>query len=259
MKKIVLFSLILALGSVFQVQGEDYEPGRQVLKQAELPAFVGGPSRYDDEVDPVRTETFNYWLFFPKNDAAKTEAGYPLLLFLHGSGERGTDPEIVKDHGPAKLCDDPKIQQTWRFITVSPQGYDGRYWSPKQMLALIEQVCEAYPVDRSRIYATGLSLGGSGTWGLASLAGDKLAAIAPVCGRFAVEKADTIKLPVWAFQGAKDTAVKLEEAAGIVNAVREAGNDEVIFTVYPDLPHDCWTTTYNDPLLYDWLLSKSKK
>ncbi len=259
MKKVLLLSLALVLGLALQASAQDVEAGKQVLKHAELPAYTGGPMRGEDTVDESKTETFDYWFFFPSNDAAKTDAGYPLLLFLHGAGERGSDPTIVKNHGPAKLCDNPRVQPSWRFITVSPQCRDGKWWSPKQMLALIDQICETYPVDRSRIYVTGLSMGGFGSWAIAAAASDKIAAIAPICGGLDLRQADKVTIPVWAFHGDADPVVPLKTGVDSVNAVKAAGNPEVIFTVHPGLQHDSWTVTYNNPMLYDWLLSKSKK
>ena len=231
-------------------------PGQQVLMKAELPAQTGNARRGDFQLDESKTETMDFWFFMPSDETAKTDDGFPLMLFLHGSGERGDDPTAVKNHGPAKLCDNPEIAKTWKFITLSPQCKRGAYWSPLQLIKLIDQVCESYPVDRSRIYVTGLSMGGYGTWSVASVAGSKIAAIAPICGWFDTEKASTITMPVWAFHGDADQAVNVESERAMINAVKDAGNPDVIFTVYPGVPHDSWTRTYANPLLYDWLLSK---
>lgn len=231
-------------------------PGQQILMKAELPAQAGNARSGDFQLDESKTETMDFWFFMPTDETAKTDDGFPLMLFLHGSGERGDDPTAVKNHGPAKLCDDPEVAKTWKFITLSPQCKGGVYWSPLQLVKLIDQVCESYPVDRSRIYVTGLSMGGYGTWSVASVAGSKIAAIAPICGWYDTEKASTITMPVWAFHGDADQAVNIESERAMINAVKETGNPDVIFTVYPGVPHDSWTRTYANPLLYDWLLSK---
>ena len=231
-------------------------PGEQILMKAELPVQTGDARRGDVKLDESQTETMDFWFFLPSDESAKSDDGFPLMLFLHGAGERGDDPNVVKNHGPAKLCANPEIAKSWKFMTVSPQCKPNRFWSPLQLIELIDRVCESYPVDRSRIYVTGLSMGGFGTWSVASLAADKIAAIVPICGWYAPERAATITMPVWAFHGDADPAVNINSGRAIVEAVREAGNPEVIFTVYPGVNHDSWTRTYANPIIYDWLLSK---
>lgn len=231
-------------------------PGEQILMKAELPVQTGDARRGDVKLDESQTETMDFWFFLPSDESAKSDDGFPLMLFLHGAGERGDDPNVVKNHGPAKLCANPEIAKSWKFMTVSPQCKPNRFWSPLQLIELIDRVCESYPVDRSRIYVTGLSMGGFGTWSVASLAADKIAAIVPICGWYAPEKAATITMPVWAFHGDADPAVNINSGRAIVEAVKEAGNPEVIFTVYPGVNHDSWTRTYANPIIYDWLLSK---
>lgn len=231
-------------------------PGQQILMKAELPAAVGDPRHGVDKIDPSQTQTVDYWLFMPSNESAKSDDGYPLMLFLHGAGERGDDPELVKVHGPAKLCANPEIAKTWRFLTVSPQCKPGKDWSPLQMMILIDKICAEYPVDRSRIYVTGVSMGGFGTFGVGAIGGNKLAAIMPICGWFPTEKAASITMPVWVFHGDADPAVKIENGYTIVAALKASGNRDVAFTVYPGVKHDSWTQTYDNPIVYDWLLSK---
>ena len=260
MRAAALLLAALALGfasPAFADDAPEVQPGKQILMKADLPAAVGNPRRGNDEIDPSKTDSVDYWFFFPSNEEAKTDAGFPMILFMHGAGERGDDPEIVKMHGPAKLCANPEIAKSWRFITVSPQCKKERDWSPLQMVELIDRICAAYPVDKSRIYVTGLSMGGFGTWGVGSITAGKVAAIAPICGWFPTEKADSIKMPVWAFHGDADPAVNINSGRAIVNAVKEAGNPDVAFTVYPGVQHDSWTQTYDNPMFYDWLLSKS--
>jgi len=233
--------------------------GKQILMKAELPAAVGNPRDGTGSLDLTKTETLDYWLFLPSDESAKSEAGYPLMLFLHGAGERGSDPNIVKMHGPAKLCDNPEIAKSWRFLTVSPQCKEKKTWSPLQLSVLIDELCASYPIDKSRVYVTGLSMGGFATWGVASVASDKVAAVAPICGWYSTSAASTIKAPVWAFHGEADPAVACRAGREIVEAVRMNGNTDVSFTTYPGVQHDSWTQTYNNPELYDWFLSKTLK
>lgn len=239
------------------------KPGEQVLMTAELPLALGGEWKGGDAmplggpnpIDKTKTETLKYWFFMPVDESAKTEAGFPLLLFLHGAGERGDNPESVKTHGPVKFCANPEQAKTWKFITVSPQVKGARFWSPAQLRVLLDKICAEYPVDRSRIYVTGLSMGGFGTWGMIANSSDIIAAAAPLCGGYPLEFAEKMtKTPIWAFHGTADGAVKFEYSRNLVDKVRELGNPEVIFTVYPGAGHDIWTRTYADPKLYDWLL-----
>lgn len=263
MRSIALLSAALVFGLAFQAFAADdnaeVTPGQQVLKQAQVSKAIGNPRRGTGDVDKTQQDTIDYWFFFPSDESAKTDDGYPLMLFMHGAGERGDDPKSVLIHGPAKLCANPETSKTWKFITVSPQCKDHKDWSPLQMLELIDQICAAYPVDKSRIYVTGLSMGGFGTWGVAAIASDRIAAAVPICGWFDVSKAAQITTPIWAFHGDADQAVKVESGYAITNAVKEAGNKDVQFTVYPGVPHDSWTRTYDNPELYTWLLSKSLK
>lgn len=240
------------------------KPGEQVLMTAELPFTLGkwnwGESMDlggENPIDETRTETVKYWFFMPVDETEKTDAGFPLLLFLHGAGERGDNADAVKIHGPVKYCADPEKAKTWKFVTVSPQAKDRGFWSPAQLRVLVDRICEQYPIDRSRIYVTGLSMGGFGTWGMVAHHADIVAAAAPICGGYPLEFAPKMtKTPIWAFHGTADEAVKYEYSSNLVDKVRELGNKDVIFTTYPDAGHDVWTRTYENPMLYDWLLSK---
>ncbi|MGN1066127.1 MAG: serine aminopeptidase domain-containing protein, partial [Thermoguttaceae bacterium] len=210
-------------------------------------------------LDPERKEDLSFWAFQPSDDSAKTEEGYPLLVFMHGAGERGSNPNLLKRYGPPKLCDNPEIAKTWKFFTVSPQCKENSAWSPLQILAFIDEVCAKYPIDKSRIYVTGVSLGGFGTWGVATIGAGKIAAVAPVCGSYGTDKAAAVTMPVWAFHGEVDPVVKIEGDQAMIDAVKKAGNEDVKFTVYPGVGHDCWNLAYDEKELYEWLLTKSVK
>lgn len=239
--------------------------GEQILMTAELPLATGGtwtggdamPLGGPNPIDETKTETLKFWFFLPSNESAKTDGGFPMLLFLHGAGERGDNPEKVKIHGPAMLCSKPEKAKDWPFLTVSPQCPGVRFWSPAQLRVLIDQICDNYPVDRSRIYVTGLSMGGFGTWGLIAHSSDIIAAAAPLCGGYDVSFAPKMaKTPIWTFHGDADGAVKYEYTKNLVEAVKKAGNKDIQFTTYPGVNHNCWTQTYDNPELYRWFLSK---
>lgn len=194
-----------------------------------------------------------YLLYVPK---VKSPTGrYPLILFLHGSGERGDDLSMLKRNGPPSFLDNNK---DFPFIVVSPQCPANKNWDTQSLLALLDLIEKTQPVDKNRIYVTGLSMGGFGTWALAQAAPERFAAIAPICGGGNIERLCIMRdVPVWAFHGANDTNVPPEESERLVNKLKEYDSD-VKFTLYPYAGHDSWTETYNNPELYKWLLSKSK-
>jgi predicted peptidase len=200
------------------------------------------------------TVKLQYLLYLPKDYAKEKE--WPLLLFLHGSGERGSNLELVKKQGPPKLISQG---QDFPFIVVSPQlPADYKDWSPKALIELVNHIEHKYKVDKKRIYVTGLSMGGYGTWNLALEYPDRFAAIAPVCGGADTLRAAVLKdIPVWVFHGARDNVVPIEEDSAMVEAVKRSGGC-VRFTIYPEAGHDAWTETYNNPEFYDWLLGQHR-
>lgn len=180
---------------------------------------------------------------------------WPLLLFLHGSGERGDDLALVTIHGPPKLI---AAGKEFPFIVVSPQCPAERRWEPIELVALLDDLETRYKIDADRIYVTGLSMGGFGTWELAAFAPKRLAAIAPICGGGEVNwTKQIVSLPTWVFHGAKDEGVPLERSQLMVDALKKNGGDPK-FTIYPEAGHDAWTETYDNPEFYAWLLEQKR-
>jgi predicted peptidase len=209
--------------------------------------------------------TVNYLLYLPRDYAAKAEQRWPLILFLHGAGERGMDVWQVAVHGPAKYA---RAHPDFPFIIVSPQCPEHQVWSKEVLLQLLDDITANYAVDTNRIYLTGLSMGGYGTWDLGSSYPEKFAAIVPICGGGQMisillssrEKAPALTtLGVWAFHGGKDPVVPLEESQRMVDAMKKAGVQDVKLTVYPEAQHDSWTETYKNPELYEWLLKHERR
>jgi predicted esterase len=198
----------------------------------------------------------NYLLYLPQGYASDTTQKWPLMIFLHGSGESGSDIEKVKVHGPPKLI---AAGKQFPCIVVSPQrGPMMRGWEPELMIKLIQDIKTRYRVDRSRVYLTGLSMGGFGTWNIAMKYPSEFAAIVPICGGGDIEKIGQLKnIPVWCFHGAKDNDVKLSESARLVDTLKKL-NPHVKFTVYPEAGHDSWTETYNNDSLYTWLFAQKR-
>jgi predicted peptidase len=195
-----------------------------------------------------------YLLYLPEG-YGKEGTEWPLMLFLHGSGERGTDLDLVKRHGPPKLVEAGK---KYPFILVSPQCPEDENWSVTVLKSLVERILERHTVDRSRIYLTGISRGGNGVWKTAIAYPDLFAAIAPICGWGDSTKVSVLKdVPTWVFHGKMDPVIALEREESMVRNLKAAGGN-VRFTVYPEAGHDCWTETYQNPELYEWLLGQKK-
>src|SRR5687768_7393749 len=211
----------------------------------------------------TREVSANYLLYLLAEYKSDPNKRWPLMLFLHGAGERGTNLSAVAVHGPPKIV---KEKPDFPFVLVSPQCPAGERWDDDTVMALLEHAIAKYRVDTNRVYLTGLSMGGFGTWALAVEHPNKFAAAAPICGggeTIPIALADRRKqeqlkkLPVWAFHGAKDPVVKLEESEKMVNALKRLGSQKVELTVYPEATHDSWTETYENPKLYEWFLSHS--
>ncbi len=212
----------------------------------------------------TRTVRLDYLLFMPPESPSHPEKIWPLLLFLHGAGERGSDLWLVSKHGPPKIL---RTKPDLPFIVVSPQCPTAETWSNDALIALLDDLSEQLPVDRTRVYLTGLSMGGYGTWSLGTTYPDRFAAIAPICGggdpvRILLasgNRAEALRtLHVWAFHGAKDPVVSVEESRRMVDALKRFGSRQVELTIYPEAGHDAWTETYSNPKLYDWLLSHKR-
>jgi predicted peptidase len=220
------------------------------------------PGQQSRRLDTTIQETVSmrYLLFLPEGYDPAGEKKWPLMIFLHGAGERGDSLERVTRHGP------PKRVQTHRnfpFVLVSPQCPEGERWEVRHLEALLESVLKEQAVDPKRVYLTGLSMGGYGTWAWASAHPERFAAIAPICGggepirvwlSGGARREALARLPVWAFHGAKDSVVPLAESERMVDAFKRVGNQTARLTVYPEADHDSWTVTYDNPELYDWFL-----
>jgi predicted peptidase len=217
-----------------------------------------------DRVYKSESGESKYVLFVPHSYDGSKE--YPLILFLHGAGESGTDgkKQVTVGLGPAIK----KQEKDFPFITIFPQANSkttvGKRWyanSPdgKQALAILDEVMRTYKVDPKRIYLTGLSMGGFGTWDIAATYPDKFAAIAPICGGGDPSKAKALaKLPIWNFHGDADKVVPVELSRRMIAAIKEAGG-EPKYDEYPGVGHNSWDKAYANPELYKWLLSHSRK
>lgn len=220
--------------------------------------------RADAATDPVMTtgqhpqpavaaNGYAYQLFIPRAAIQSGGRTWPLMVFLHGSGERGDDIARVKVHGPPKIAD---RNPDFPFILISPLLPKDEDWDISKLDAILERALGTLPVDRTRVYLTGLSRGGHASWRWAAAEPGKFAAVAPVAGRGDPTTACTFKdKPVWAFHGDRDDVVIPEGSFTMVRAIRACGGKPRL-TIYPDLGHNAWDPAYDDPALYLWLLSQ---
>ena len=233
---------------------------------------------HDMQADPVRWHGFNpgqvehawwagldqklglplaypYLVTLPPDYAKKPDEKWPLILFLHGSGERGTDLSLLKKQGPEGYINSG---HTLPFIVLSPQCPRRAWWTPVRLEALLDEVAAKYRVDPKRIYVTGLSMGGYGTFDLAARFPTKFAAIAPLSGGETPDIADRLKpVPTWIFHGAEDSSVAAKYSTDIADRMKANGATEIKITLQPGVAHGGWNEIFADPALYDWFLKHS--
>jgi len=194
------------------------------------------------------------WVSLPSGYGEQRER-WPLVVFLHGSGERGRDLEIVLRNGPPMLA---AKGLAYPFVLVSPQLDEDRRWEPEELHALRQALQTHFYVDPDRCLATGLSLGGHGVWDWACAYPNDLAAIAPVCGHGDPARVAAMRgVPVRAYHGDADTVVSIELQRACVDALRAAGGS-ASFTVYPGVGHGSWVPAYEDAGLVPWLLAQRR-
>lgn len=195
-------------------------------------------------------------LYLPADFRPHGSTRYPLLIFLHGSGESGSDLDKVKVHGPPKFLDS---RPDFPFIVASPQARNSsERFEPAVLDGMFEELLAQLPIDPDRVYLTGLSMGGIWTYGWASKHPERFAAIAPVAGLW--DPADACRLkdvPVWAFHGAKDDVVSPAADQAMIDAINACGGHARL-TMYKEAGHDSWTETYANPELYRWLLKQRR-
>lgn len=214
-----------------------------------------------------------YRLLYPKE--IKPGETYPLVLFFHGAGECGTDNEKQLVHAMNDFASDEIMAKNPAFV-VAPQCPEGQQWvdtpwsadshtmkeqptdSLRQSLELVEGLIKVLPIDASRLYITGLSMGGFGVWDAIQRHPDRFAAAIIVCGGGDPAFAPQIKhVPIWAFHGDSDPAVKPKRSREMIEALKKAGGNPK-YTEYEKTGHDSWTRTYADPQMYEWLFAQHK-
>jgi len=237
-----------------------------------LPAFTGvglaqsapaGESAARFEQTTAPAFAWDYLVYMPKAATNTAEKKWPAIIFLHGSGERGTNVWDVAKHGPPKIVKD---KDDFPFIVISPQCPPQKSWQAEEVWAFVKEMKSKYPIDEDRIYLTGLSMGGGGTWKTLLAHPGLFAAAVPICGPASTnllagitpDKLEKIKqVPIWVFHGAKDPTVPVKNSEDMTAALKALGAN-VKLTIYPDAVHDSWTQTYAKQELYTWLLSHDR-
>lgn len=220
----------------------------------EEPTERRGASR----VSAVASARLPYLAIVPAN--FKTQSRWPLILFLHGSDQRGTDLNLLKLNGPVKYAlNNPGFP----FVVVAPQLAPGKVWDGDLVSRFAQQLISRFHVDATRIYLTGLSTGGYGAWDAAMAHPERWAAVVPVAGGGSTlipkhaegEQLNALRsLGVWAYHGGSDSIVDPAESQRMVAELQRIGAGDVHVTVFPGAPHDVWNQVYDDPSLYTWLL-----
>lgn len=233
-------------------------PGDEVIEKFSEQTYKFSGGMYDKE-------TFRYRLLAPE----KLEAGqkYPLILFLHGAGERGDDNIKQLTYLPEWMAS-PENRKKYPCFLIAPQCRPGRWWVARgedkmgvsEQMQVVEEILqeveEKYPIDLTRVYLTGLSMGGFGCWNLAARHPDWFAAVVPICGGGDPADADKLaKLPIWAFHGADDKVVPPKLSQQMVEAVRSAGGKPK-YTEFEGVGHDSWTPAYKEAGVLPWLFEQ---
>jgi predicted peptidase len=226
---------------------------------------------FDKLVHTSGKDSLPYRLLKPVNPQALER--FPLIIFLHGSGERGTDNEAQIKH-IKNLFLDTKNRGKYPAYVLAPQCPKGVMWAEhnkdgsmksqptqptKLLLELIEKISKEFPIDKTRIYITGVSMGGYGTWDLLARYPEMFAAGVPVCGGGDANSAAKMKgVPIWAFHGALDDVVPARLSRKMIQAIQKAGGMPG-YTEYPDIKHDSWVQAYQEPHLLPWLFKQNSQ
>jgi predicted peptidase len=199
--------------------------------------------------------SYPVWQHVPAQ-SPHSDQRWPLLFFLHGAGERGTDLRGVLRHGPPKIA---RQQPDFPFVVVAPQCPPERRWEVAPLLHVLDTALQDLPIDPARVYLTGISMGGAGAWRLAIAAPNRFAALVPICGYGDPASVAALRqLPTWVLHGARDLVVRQERSQEMVTALAQAGGT-VKLTIYPDAGHDgAWERAYSDPQLFAWLLQHQR-
>lgn len=235
---IFIFALLLSSCQVQEVHKPELIPGTQTHQSMQGEMHL------------------NYLLYLPDDYDQEREEAYPCILFLHGAGERGNNLDVLTAWGPPRIAEEKGLP----FIIISPQCPENEWWTSMlyPLKRLLDESINSYNIDTSRIYLTGLSMGGYGTFALSQVYPNYFAAVAPICGGGTPSMINFSKQPpTWVFHGDQDTIVPIESSQIMVDALR-ASDCEVKFTIYEGVDHYCFSRAYNESNLFEWFLDHQK-
>jgi predicted peptidase len=219
-----------------------------------VPSFAQMVKDGSFKTEIVQRKQLGYLLNIPADAKAKK----PLIVFLHGSGEKGNDLEKVKVHGPFKYLKTNNIDA----YVLAPQCPEGEYWDSETLYRLIQKVVKDNNIDEKRIYLTGLSMGGWGAWNLAFAHPEMFAALVPVCGFVdrvpMLENCKIKDIPTRIFHGLLDDVVDVSYSTTIYKKLKPCSKD-ISLTIFDDANHDSWTRVYDNSAIYDWMLQQKKQ
>ena len=214
----------------------------------------GAGKQVEQSLEVNDSLTVPYLFFLPKDYGKEAGKKWPVILFLHGRGESNGPLSIVAKWGPPRFG---ARGDDFPYIVISPQCPKETNWKDEEqqagVLAILDDTLKKYDCDPARVYLTGLSMGGYGSWSLAARHPKRFAAVAPVCGGGSPGDADKlVNVPIWAFHGDQDSAVPFERSVEMVEAIKKAGGKKILFTSFEEYGHNCWSAAYATPQLYDW-------
>lgn len=205
----------------------------------------------DYHVSAARSFSLRYVVYLPEGYAA-TIRSWPLVVYLHGSGERGTDRQALERQGLPKLA----AGKSFPFILVAPQIPEGQVWNEEPLTYLLDELETTLWIDTSRIYLTGISMGAFGVWDLAVATPDRFAALLAISGGGnPVEVCQLKDVPVWIVHGLQDDVIPVSWSETLYKRLESCGGN-VKLTIHPDAGHDAWSRTYEDPAVLEWLLKQ---
>jgi predicted peptidase len=259
---------LFACAALVAAGGSAAMPPAEVVARFEEHGRLYTGGEYTDEV-------FKYRLLKP----ASLEKGkqYPVVLFLHGAGERGDDNQLQLLYLPEQMSQ-PEFRERYPCFLIAPQCREGKLWvevpwsdpesTPMQepgdqmrvVIGILNHVLEAYPADKDRVYLTGLSMGGYGSWDLAARHPELFAAVVPICGGGDERAADRlVDVPIWAVHGDMDTAVPVVRSRTMIEAIKKAGGHPR-YSELKGVGHNSWTPAYSDPDgVLPWMFQQSRK
>lgn len=222
-----------------------------------IPALAGAaPTESQESLEWQKDRKLEYLQYLPEGYGESDTARFPLVIFLHGAGERGKDLSLIKKHGPPKVA---MKDHGFPFILAAPQCPTDRWWDPNEVIALTRHLSKTLQVDPKRIHLTGISMGGFGTWACLSQEPELYASGIPICGGGDPNNAPILKnIPIWAFHGEKDDVVPVAKTREMEEAILKSGGHKFRSTYYPEEMHESWNPAYANPAIFAWMMLQSR-